>query len=92
MNEIDIPQLLDEYPQIMWWEADELAPVIVGMAAGTVFGTFTLGMIGGIALSIIYLRYKRNALPGSLHHMIYWSGMLGLNSVFENGLEREFEQ
>ncbi|NEX63396.1 type IV conjugative transfer system protein TraL [Noviherbaspirillum galbum] len=90
--EVSIPQMVDEFPQVMWWEADELVPILVGMGAGTVFEVFTAGMLAGLVLSGIYIRYKRNALPGSLHHMIYWWGTSGLNTVFTNGLETEAEQ
>jgi conjugal transfer pilus assembly protein TraL len=91
-REVDIPQLVDNFPQIMWWESDELVPIICGAGVGTVFEAFTLGLVLGIALSVVYIRHKRNALPGALHHMVYWWGMFGLNSVFGNGLEREFEE
>ena len=92
MDDYEIPQLIDNFSQIMWWEFDEIVPVIVAMGIGSIFEFFTAAMLGGVALSWIYIRYKRLALPGSLHHMCYWWGLLALNATFTNGLNRESSQ
>ena len=89
MNEYEIPQMIDNFPQIMWFEADELVPIIIGMMAGSIFNMFTPAMLVGGVLSWAFMRYKRLALPGSLHHMCYWWGLMPLNLQFTNGLNRE---
>lgn len=92
MIERDIPQMIDNFPQIAFWETDDLMPIILSMFVGVIFDVMTVSIISGLVLSTIYIRYKRNALPGSLHHIAYWYGLLPLNRIFTNGLAREFIQ
>lgn len=92
MIERDIPQMIDNPPQIVFWETDDLLPVLLAMGFGVIMNGFTTSVLAGLALSVVYIRYKRNMLPGTLHHMGYWYGFMSLNRIFTNGLAREFIQ
>lgn len=92
MIEHDIPQMIDNFPQLAFWETDDLMPIIIAMFAGLMFNMMTPAIISGVTLSVVYIRYKRLMLPGSLHHMGYWVGLTPLNRIFTNGLAREFIQ
>jgi hypothetical protein len=46
----------------------------------------------GVFVTWIYLKHKRNSLDGSLLHMMFWGGLMGLNREYRNGLERELGQ
>jgi len=89
MDELEIPQMIDNFPQLMFWEVDEVMPVLFGMAAGLLFDRMGTGMILGGCLSWIYIGYKHEALPGSLFHICFWWGIYSLNEAFKNGLNRE---
>lgn len=93
MEEISIPEYLDTPPQVLFLELDDVAPVLMGMIIGAIAKyalqnvlAFIGGIVLGVVLSYFYIRFKRNRLPGTLHHMLYYyTGVMPLNMKFNNG-------
>ncbi|QMI49770.1 type IV conjugative transfer system protein TraL [Burkholderia sp. MBR-1] len=90
MKRVEIPQWIDSFPQIMWFEVDEITPFIFCFAAGSLLHMTSPMLILGVGITWLYLKHKRNSLDGSLLHMMFWWGLMALNSVFKNGLIREY--
>lgn len=90
---IIIPEFIDTPPQFLFLEADDLAPFLCGFGVGILLRFFTqnawgmvVGIFVGIILMHIYIRFKRNTLPGTLHHFLYCFSSLPLNKHFKNGM------
>lgn len=90
MREYQIPQYIDSFPQLMWFEVDEIMPFIACYGAGTLLHMTSPMIVTGAVLTWFYMRHKRKSLDGSLLHMLYWWGLMSLNKVFRNGLMREW--
>lgn len=95
---VDIPRYVDNPPQILFLEMDDLAPLMFGFLVGTTLHymhirglAMPLSLIGGGFLSYFYVKYKREALPGALFHMVYCKFPLSLNKRFKNGLIKRFD-
>lgn len=97
MNTYDIPQKLDNPAQVFWLESDEVMPFFICWAAGLILRKLTgstwmvtAGIAIGIFFSWVYMRHKRESLPGALQHIFYSMGVMSLNKRFSNGLLRSF--
>ena len=94
MEQISIPEYIDNPPQFFIWEMDDLAPIMAGGVMGEIYQYFAqngyglfLGALFGGVLSYFYVKFKRNRLPGTLLHMLYcYTGVIPLNKRFHNGL------
>ncbi|MFV2028666.1 type IV conjugative transfer system protein TraL [Neisseria sp. S1] len=96
-EEVYYPECIDTMQQVLIFEADDLMPIFLGLAAAAIINMqvrspmlYIFGLLGGILMSVLYIRLKRNALPGAFIHLIYLCG-LPLNKVFNNGLLRRVE-
>ena len=93
MEEISIPEYIDSPPQFLFWELDDLFPILVGAIFGAILKYafqsvlwFVLGIVVGGIASYFYIKFKRNRLPGTLHHMLFcFTGVVPLNSNYKNG-------
>ena len=92
MNKVEIPQWIDSFPQIMWFEVDEITPFIFCVASGSFLHMMTPMLLLGVFVTWIYLKHKRNSLDGSLLHMMFWGGFMSLNRFYKNGLLRELDE
>ncbi len=88
--EVNIPRYIDSQGQFFQWEFDEF---IVGA------GIFIIGIVMKFVVTSLILgwlcirwirRWKEGELDGALAHIVFWVGAIGLNKVFEDGLETEF--
>ena len=94
MEQIHIPEFVDSPPQVLVWEMDDLAPIVVGAALGELVQYFAqnsygllLGALLGGVVSYFYVKFKRNRLSGTSLHMLYcFTGVVPLNKRFSNGL------
>ena len=94
MEEISIPEYIDNPPQILFLELDDLFPwffsVFLGLVADLIMGTgyfFFIGVVVGFVFVRIYIGFKRNQLPGTLKAFIYnHTGIFPMNKKFNNGL------
>lgn len=90
MDEVEIPHYIDSQPQIFFWELDEFAPVVFGLAIGVATDTLTAWFPLIIAFTYAFQRFKGSQMEGILVHLVYWWGVMPLNKVFENGTTREY--
>lgn len=47
MNPIEIPQLVDEPPHVLFWQSDEVAPIGIGLVFGMFTGYAAVMTLGG---------------------------------------------
>ncbi|HGM7876883.1 TPA: type IV conjugative transfer system protein TraL [Pseudomonas aeruginosa] len=82
MNPIDIPQLVDEPPHVLFWQSDEVAPIGIGLVFGMFTGYAAIATIGGFLLARWYRKYRDDHPDGFMAHMIYWYvGVAGTSSA-----------
>lgn len=73
MFETRFPQYLSSPLQVFWFEADELAIVLIAFMIGSIFkGWFWLLLIFG---PFFYTRYKLKYPRGFLKHSLFLSGL-----------------
>lgn len=99
MNEetIAFPQYVDNYAPMMFWEADDLIPFIIGLEGGNLASIVIdhrIVQLGGIVIGIYaarkYAQSKQNNLSGMIFHMLYNIGIIPLNKIFKYGLMRRW--
>lgn len=75
-NNGEIPQYVDDPPQVLLWSAEELAPVALGMAIGIVIGKAMLLTLLGLGMAKLYRTFNDRHPDGYLLHLIYWCGFI----------------
>lgn len=73
---IRIPRYIDSPPHVMLWEADELAPIILGLAIGMLFGIAFICTVVGLGVTHIYKKFKDGHPDGFMLHTLYWYGFM----------------
>ena len=75
-EEVYYPECIDTMQQVLIFEADDLMPIFLGLAAAAIINMqvrspmlYIFGLLGGILMSVMYIRLKRNALPGAFIHL-----------------------
>lgn len=89
MESVRIPEYVDSFPQILFWEADEIAPAMILLIVGIITETLTMLWIPMWIITKLFMKSKENNLDGYLHHVVYDLGLLALNRRYKNGLIRE---
>lgn len=90
MNDVPIPDYVDSMPQILFWEADEIAPALVLVAVGIVTNTLTYMLIPIWLMTKYFVRFKARYMEGYFHHLVYAWGLGSLNRRFKNALINEW--
>lgn len=72
----EIPRHVDEPPHVLLWSAEELAPVVLGLAIGVMIGKAMLLTLGGLAVAKIYRKFTDRHSDGFLLHAFYWAGFI----------------
>lgn len=85
MSTVRIPQYVDSPPQIMFWEADEVAPSVVLVGLGIMTGTLSYMILLAYAVHKINIHYKSKRMRGHLLHFLFRIGLIPLNPRFSNG-------
>lgn len=86
MGPVRIPEYIDNLPQILAWETDELAPAIVLMLVGYSTGTLTWCILTAFGIHKFVVQYKESHMRGYLfHRFLYRFGILPMNKRFSNG-------
>jgi len=85
MQSIPIPRYLDNPPQILFWESDELVPIVALAGVGIVTGTLTYCLVAAYVLHKVFMRFKSRHMRGYLWHLGYRIGLVPLNKKFQNG-------
>lgn len=78
MEEIKVPQYLDDPPQFLIWEIDDLFPVIVMLILGILIEHMFLMSLIGFVLSYFFSKFKNSKPNGFLIHLAYEIGFLGV--------------
>jgi conjugal transfer pilus assembly protein TraL len=84
-----IPRYVDAQPMLLFWELDELAPLILMMSVGILIHYLTYAILACIPLSKFVAKWKDGRLDGALTHYAFRQGV-PLNKRFPNGLQREW--
>ncbi len=91
MEPVEIPQMIDDPPHVLLWSAEELAPVVLGLAIGLVMGAPLMLSAAGFAVTHVYRRFRDNRPDGMMLHFIYWMGLVPSKArTVVNPYEREF--
>ncbi len=76
MQNIRVPQYVDEPVHVLIWSIDEVAPIGLGLVAGIVAGQPVWFMLGGVFLSYVYRKFKDTSSDGLAYHYLYWHGVI----------------
>ncbi|WP_353160393.1 MULTISPECIES: type IV conjugative transfer system protein TraL [Salinisphaera] len=73
--EYEIPQGIDDPPQVLLWNLNELAPIVLGLVIGMITGNAMLLTAGGLIITHIYRRAGARSPDGHIIHFMYWQGV-----------------
>ncbi|MDM1717348.1 type IV conjugative transfer system protein TraL [Thiopseudomonas alkaliphila] len=91
MKQVEIPRRVDDPPHLLLWSTDELAPILVGMFCGVMFGNMGLFLIFGGIVAHFYGKYRDNHPDGLFLHAIYWMGFpIARSRIFKNPYCRQY--
>ncbi len=76
--QVRIPRYIDDLPQLLWWEVDEVALFAGIFGLGIIMGITGKGLL--VAIACTYLLQKLKAGKGSefIMHWGYWQGIIPL--------------
>jgi conjugal transfer pilus assembly protein TraL len=74
MKPIYVPNTIDDPPHMLLWSADELAPILMGLAIGMMTGNALVFTAIGVGITYAYRKYRDGRPDGYLMHMLYWYG------------------
>ena len=75
-----IPQGIDDPPQILFWKATELMPVMLGLVAGMILDRATIMTAIGVGFVYVYRRACESRPDGAFLHFAYWWGLIPLSA------------
>ncbi len=76
-----IPRYIDDPPTILFWDVDELAVICICMAVGIITGKLTQFIVGGLIVSKLIGKVKKDKSDGYLQHILYWLGIMPLKGL-----------
>lgn len=88
MDVVPIPRYVDAQMQVLFWELDEVVPVVALMGVGIMTDTLAYMFIVMVIVWKLFGRFKDNNLDGILMHLAYVNGLASLNKRFPAGIER----
>lgn len=91
MDPVQIPRYVDSQMQVLFWELDEVVPVIALMGAGILTDTLSYMLVVMIIVWKLFGKFKDSNLDGILMHLAYVNGIANLNKRFHPGIERTLE-
>lgn len=75
MDTNDIPQGIDDPIQVLLWDINELAPIMLGLVVGMITNQALMGMLVGAIISYGYRKVRDRYPDGFFIHMLYWIGV-----------------
>ncbi len=72
-----VPQYLSSPYQLLWFEADDLAIMVVFFLLALMFGGWLL-YVSIIAGPVIYGKIKHSYPRGFIKHIMYFTGLVGI--------------
>lgn len=88
MDLVRIPRYVDSQMQILFWEIDEVVPVVALMGVGIMTDTMVYMFFVMFIVWKLFGKFKNRNLDGILMHMAYANGISNLNKRFPPGVER----
>jgi len=89
MNDIQVPQYVDELMQVGFWELDEAIFIVLGLVIGTISGWMITGLVSGTFMASLFAKYKSGQNRGMLLHMMYWYGVVPFKGMWcDNAFKR----
>lgn len=76
MSTTTIPQGIDDPPQILFWQATELMPVMLGLVVGIILDSALVFTGIGFGLVYVYRRASECRPDGAFLHLAYWWGLV----------------
>lgn len=74
MEPVRIPTRADEPPHLLLWSADEVVPIVGGLAFGIVVEQIMLCVLVGVVTTNLYKRFRDMHPDGFLMHLAYHYG------------------
>lgn len=71
-----IPRFVDDPPQLLWWEIDELIAVVGLFGVGIFIDHPGIGLMVGMGLGRLTRRFKIGRPDHYLWHGLYWMGWI----------------
>ncbi|NCA70461.1 MAG: type IV conjugative transfer system protein TraL [Sphingobacteriia bacterium] len=90
MDLVPIPRYVDSQMQILFWEIDEVVPVVALMGVGIMTDTMGYMIFVMVIVWKLFGKFKNRNLDGVLMHMAYAGGLSNLNKRFPPGVERVY--
>lgn len=81
MQPVKLPRMIDEPPNILMWNMDEAMPMLLGMVAGFFTGHLMPFLMGGMAITWAYSKFRDGRPDGYLLHLLYWAGVMPTRSL-----------
>ncbi|UJJ60580.1 type IV conjugative transfer system protein TraL [Rhodanobacter denitrificans] len=75
MERVSLPRHVDAPQRFLLWTVDQAIPFLLFVGFGIVLDMLMLSIIGGIAVSYYFNRYKESRSDGFIKHMFWWYGM-----------------
>lgn len=76
-----MPKSIDEPDQILLWSFEEFMVVAVLFGLGIVFAQLMVAMGSSYFFLKIFRRYREGRPTGFMQHIMYWSGLRGLETT-----------
>lgn len=90
MNQVRMPQKVDDPLPFIFFEIDDVVVLVLCITVGIVIRELTYTAILGLFAVRIFGKWKTGKLQGVLAHMGYWYGLLGLNKTFSGASGSKF--
>lgn len=90
MQEIKVPQTLNDPPLAMIFNAYQLMTVLGFAMIGSIIDQLLIMTIVGWLAGTLFTRFSDKKPDGFLRHQMYYWGLPVLSPRFQNGLDREF--
>jgi conjugal transfer pilus assembly protein TraL len=86
------PKLVDDPPNILFWSADEIAPLFGAVALGMVLDAMLICVCIAFIWTRLMSRYKNAKLKGFGLHMLWYQGFIPMDSTksFKNPYARNY--
>ena len=76
-----IPRYIDDPPTILFWDVDELAIICICMVVGIITAELTKFIIGGLVVSKLVGKLKKDKSEGYMQLILYWWGIMPLKGL-----------
>ncbi len=81
------PRYLYRPLQVLWWEVDEFAIVMIFFTLALIYGSFFWLLM--IAVPYGYSKFKKNYPRGFIFHLLWFIGLLDFHG-YPTAFEKEF--